>query len=371
MGGRSARARRRAAAERGGGLLRAPPRARRAGAAHHGARPAERHARGGRRRVHRPVHAAAALQPLRRRGGRARWAGRGRGDAQLALGRPRADPAARRRRHAALGARSAHGRAPQPHGGRRLARRTGAAPPGRRRSGLRRARADGRRGRLPGRGGRARGARRHGHRELPRVRGTGHPRARPLRPRDLRRRARRRNVRRELFDLVNATRREAGLPPLREHEGLREVALAHSRDMAENDFIGHTSPRSGTAADRVRAASLSSGLVLENIGRGYGAAEIHRGLMESPGHRANLVNPDVSHVGIGVVAQPEGARSAFIVTEVFIRMSERVDLTGRRSASSRSSTARGARGARRPSRSRSTSARPRSARRTSSSAIPA
>ncbi len=136
------------------------------------------------------------------------------------------------------------------------------------------------------------------------------------------------SVRRELFDLVNATRREAGLPPLREHVGLREVALAHSRDMAENDFIGHTSPRTGTAADRVRAASLSSGLVLENIGRGYGAAEIHRGLMESPGHRANLVNPDVSHVGIGVVAQPEGARSAFIVTEVFIRMSERVDLTG-------------------------------------------
>lgn len=136
------------------------------------------------------------------------------------------------------------------------------------------------------------------------------------------------SVRRELLDLLNATRREAGLPPLREHVGLREVALAHSRDMAENDFIGHTSPRTGTAADRVRGASLTSGLVLENIGRGYGAAEIHRGLMESPGHRANLVNPDVSHVGIGVVAQPEGSRSAFIVTEVFIRMSERVDLSG-------------------------------------------
>lgn len=49
--------------------------------------------------------------------------------------------------------------------------------------------------------------------------------------------------------------------------------------------------------------------------------------MESPGHRANIVNPDVTHVGIGVVAQPEGSRSAFIVTEVFIRMAERVDLS--------------------------------------------
>jgi uncharacterized protein YkwD len=136
------------------------------------------------------------------------------------------------------------------------------------------------------------------------------------------------SVRRELLDLLNETRRSAGLAEVREHVGLREVALAHSRDMAENDFIGHTSPRTGSAADRVRAASLQSGLVLENIGRGYGAQEIHRGLLESPGHRANLVNPDVTHVGIGVVAQPEGSRSAFIVTEVFIRMSERVDLSG-------------------------------------------
>lgn len=136
------------------------------------------------------------------------------------------------------------------------------------------------------------------------------------------------SVSRELFDLLNETRREAGLPALIEHVGLREVALAHSRDMAANDFIGHDSPSTGSAADRVRAASLQSGLVLENIGRGYSAQEIHRGLMESPGHRANLVNPDVTHVGVGVVAQQEGARKAFIVTQVFVRMAERVDLTG-------------------------------------------
>lgn len=136
------------------------------------------------------------------------------------------------------------------------------------------------------------------------------------------------SVRRELLSMLNATREEAGLAPLTEHVGLREVALAHSRDMVEHDFIGHTSPGTGSASDRVRAAGLTSGLVLENIGRGYGAREIHRGLMESPGHRANLVNPDVTHVGIGVVAQPEGARSAFIVTQVFLRMSERVDLSG-------------------------------------------
>ncbi|MEQ8890296.1 MAG: CAP domain-containing protein, partial [Sandaracinaceae bacterium] len=105
------------------------------------------------------------------------------------------------------------------------------------------------------------------------------------------------SVRRELIEMLNETRRGAGLPELTEHAGLREVALGHSRDMVANDYIGHQSPRSGTPADRVRTSGLQSGLVLENIGRGYSAAEFHRGLMESPGHRANLVNPDVSHVG--------------------------------------------------------------------------
>src|SRR5690606_25050305 len=133
---------------------------------------------------------------------------------------------------------------------------------------------------------------------------------------------------RELLAMLNTTRSEAGLRPLTEHAGLAEVALSHSEDMVAHDFIGHTSPSTGSAADRVRAASLSSGLVLENIGRGYGAQEIHRGLMESPGHRANLVNPDVTHVGVGVVAQQEGGRNAFIVTQVFVRMAERVDLSG-------------------------------------------
>lgn len=134
-------------------------------------------------------------------------------------------------------------------------------------------------------------------------------------------------LRRQLFLRLAAARRDAGLSPLREHEGLRDVALAHSREMITGNFIGHTSPRTGSPLERVRAASLASGLVLENIGRGYDAAEIHRGLMDSPGHRANLLNPDVTHVGIGVVAQPEGGRVAFVVTQVFTRMSDRLELT--------------------------------------------
>jgi len=128
-----------------------------------------------------------------------------------------------------------------------------------------------------------------------------------------------------LFRNINRARGERGLPLLERHEGLSEVALAHSRDMVAGGFVGHRSSSSGDAPERVRAAGYRSGLILENVGRGYGAAEIHRGLMSSPGHRANVLNPDVTHVGIGVVGSREGGRDVFFVTQVFVRMNRRID----------------------------------------------
>ncbi|MEM9073179.1 MAG: CAP domain-containing protein, partial [Myxococcota bacterium] len=110
------------------------------------------------------------------------------------------------------------------------------------------------------------------------------------------------------------------------HEGLTDVALSHSQDMIANGFVGHTSPTTGSAPDRVQRSGYRSGLILENIGRGYGAQEIHRGLLASPGHRANILNRDVTHVGIGVASETEGQRQAFVATQVFIRMNRAVDL---------------------------------------------
>jgi uncharacterized protein YkwD len=132
-------------------------------------------------------------------------------------------------------------------------------------------------------------------------------------------------VRNELLAALNQTRADAGLPALETEPQLDAIALAHSRDMLEHDFIGHVSQTTGSPADRMQAAQVRSGLVLENIGRGYSAREIHRGLLDSPGHRANLVNPDATHVGIGVVAEEENGRTAFIATQVFIRRARAID----------------------------------------------
>jgi uncharacterized protein YkwD len=133
-------------------------------------------------------------------------------------------------------------------------------------------------------------------------------------------------VQQRLLALINRDRKAAGLSPLKLREALSRVALSHSRDMQRADFVGHTSPTTGGAADRVKAAGIRSVFVLENIGRGYSPEEVHRGLMDSPGHRANVMSPDATHVGIGVVVTTEDDRPAYLVTQLYGRFAEPIDV---------------------------------------------
>jgi uncharacterized protein YkwD len=129
----------------------------------------------------------------------------------------------------------------------------------------------------------------------------------------------------ELFRLANQARHARGLPPFERTAALDRVGALHSAEMHEDGFVGHTSPSSGSPSDRLGRAGIRSALVLENIGRGYSAREIHEGLMLSPGHRGNLLHASATHLGIGVVAEPEGDRAAYLATEVFIQVLREMD----------------------------------------------
>jgi uncharacterized protein YkwD len=130
-------------------------------------------------------------------------------------------------------------------------------------------------------------------------------------------------IKRALLQLVASARAEAGLAPLMLDEGLSQLALAHSLDMKESSFIGHTSPTHGTPAERAARGGYRSGLILENVGRGASARDVHDGLVASPAHHRNLLNPDVTHVGIGV--EPDG-KGEFLVTQIFLKMNADVDV---------------------------------------------
>ena len=130
----------------------------------------------------------------------------------------------------------------------------------------------------------------------------------------------------KLLVLLNAARKAAGAPPLKEHPGLAEVAAAHSQDMVGSGFFGHISPINGDPAARVRKRGLGFVLIAENIGRGSTADEVHTMLLDSPGHRANALDPNLSHVGIGVVIDPNGGHSQIVATEEFGGVSKSIDL---------------------------------------------
>jgi len=87
--------------------------------------------------------------------------------------------------------------------------------------------------------------------------------------------------------------------------------------MARNDFFGHRSPTTGGPEDRVRRAGIQLSLIGENVAQADGPEAAHQVLMDSPAHRANMLAPSFTHVGIGVVALTQPGM--FVTTLVFGR----------------------------------------------------
>lgn len=129
-----------------------------------------------------------------------------------------------------------------------------------------------------------------------------------------------------LLALINRDRLAAGLHALLWDERVADVSRGHSTDMRRTKVVAHISPTTGSAADRVRAAKIKTAVVLENVARAYGLGEAHHGLMNSPGHRANITSQTATHLGIGVVFGDEvsGQREIFI-TQVFTRVPPKID----------------------------------------------
>ncbi len=130
----------------------------------------------------------------------------------------------------------------------------------------------------------------------------------------------------KLLALVNRDRAAAGLAQLAWDERDAEVARGHSEEMKRTKIVAHISPTTGSAADRVRVANIKTAVVLENVARAYGVVEAHEALMNSPGHRANLMSKIATAIGIGVVFGDEinGGREMFI-TQVFTRVPPKID----------------------------------------------
>ncbi|MGV9789880.1 CAP domain-containing protein [Streptomyces sp. NPDC003435] len=110
----------------------------------------------------------------------------------------------------------------------------------------------------------------------------------------------------EVLRLVNVERAKVGCTPVAANSALTGLAEAFSGDMAARAFFDHTDPDGATPWDRAAKAGIT-GLGGENIARGQSdAAAVMEAWMNSPGHRANILNCDFKTLGVGVHMAPGG-----------------------------------------------------------------
>ncbi|MBF7082663.1 hypothetical protein IT084_06690 [Desulfallas sp. Bu1-1] len=107
---------------------------------------------------------------------------------------------------------------------------------------------------------------------------------------------------REMLELVNRERVQRGLKPLQLDASLTQLARLKARDMVDKNYFGHNSPTYGSPFDMMRSAGIRYVYAGENLAMAPSVSRAHSALMNSPGHRANILNGNFDRVGIGIVA---------------------------------------------------------------------
>ena len=109
----------------------------------------------------------------------------------------------------------------------------------------------------------------------------------------------------QLFDLVNRERERAGVSKLEWNDNLARAALRHSQLLDEHQELSHQFAGEPSLQERVGVTSARFNSVAENVAEAPEVAVAHKSLMESPGHRANILNPDYNAIGISIVQRGE------------------------------------------------------------------
>jgi len=120
---------------------------------------------------------------------------------------------------------------------------------------------------------------------------------------------------RTMFRLVNEERVQRGLEPLELDPDLVRVARLKSRDIVDNGYFDHTSPTYGSPFEMMERFGIAFRAAGENLAGNPSVEDAHRRLMESPGHRANILNENYTRVGIGVA---EGGIYGKVYTQLFV-----------------------------------------------------
>jgi len=118
-----------------------------------------------------------------------------------------------------------------------------------------------------------------------------------------------------MYQLICKLRASKGLNPLTLDTALIDVARIKTRELIDLDYFSHTSPIYGSPQDMLRHFNISFGYTGENIGLNTNAEAAYKAFINSPLHLDSLLNPDFTHIGIGI---DDKNSDQIIVTLLFI-----------------------------------------------------
>jgi len=119
----------------------------------------------------------------------------------------------------------------------------------------------------------------------------------------------------QMFDLVNDERANVGLKALVWDDRLVPIARQHSEEMFKLKYFAHQSPVTGSPFDRLKAGGVTYTRAGENLAYAQSVTVAMRGLMQSQGHRENILRPEFTRIGIGVISAGAYGR---MFTQMFV-----------------------------------------------------
>jgi len=119
----------------------------------------------------------------------------------------------------------------------------------------------------------------------------------------------------QMLETVNQERIKAGLKALAWDASLANVAQVKAKDMTNNNYFNHNSPTYGSPFDMMKKFGINYRAAGENLAGSSSVERAHVGLMNSEGHRKNILNSNFTHIGIGV---EESSRYGYVYVQMFI-----------------------------------------------------
>lgn len=118
-----------------------------------------------------------------------------------------------------------------------------------------------------------------------------------------------------MVTLINSERIKRNLKPLQIDKELTRVARIKSQDMEKNDYFSHYSPTYGSPFDMMKNFGIKFLAAGENIAANRSIENAHNSLMNSKGHRDNILNPNFTHIGVGI---EKSSKYGNLITQMFI-----------------------------------------------------